>query len=223
MPDKSIPDKASTKRGFGFRVLYVHESTFRRSLRHPKPGGQGFTSHYRPCLSTIRRFGFAKYSNLADTSFQGHMYVLIKYSSSARRFSMQVNTTKCRTSIRLAIGVVFLVIAVFGWGAKYKISLYDPPGSVSTHMSQAKLLSQKERPVLSGKLDPVRLPLLQAQSSIAYPAFLIAALLLGSQFIASLWMLTEATDHGSYRQRWSNSIYFSFRPPPALLPSLPIR
>jgi hypothetical protein len=116
-----------------------------------------------------------------------------------------------------------LALAVFGWGIKYKISLYDPPGSVSTHMSQAKLLSQKERPVSSGNLDPVRPPLLQPQTSIAYPMFLIAAVVLGSCFTASLWMLTEVADDGSYQQRWSNSIYFSFRPPPALLPSLLIR
>jgi len=121
------------------------------------------------------------------------------------------------------MGIVFLAFAVFGWGVRYKISLYDPPGSVSTHMSQAKLLSQKERPVSSSNLDPVRPPLLQPQSSIAYPTVLMAALVLGSYFTVLLWMLTEATDHGSYRQRGSNSIYFSFRPPPALLPSLPIR
>jgi hypothetical protein len=136
---------------------------------------------------------------------------------------MQVMTKSGRTSIRVVMGVFFLALAVFGWGVKYKISLYDPPGSASTHMSQAKLLSQKERPVSSANLDPVRPPLLQQQSSIAYPTFLIAAVVLGSYFAVSLWMLIEATYHGSYRQRWSNSIYFSFRPPPALLPSLPIR
>jgi hypothetical protein len=136
-------------------------------------------------------------------------------------FSTRINTKKCRTSI--VMGIVFLALAVFGWGVKYKISLYDPPGSVSTHMSHAKLLSQKERPVSSGDLDPVRPPLLQPQSSIFYPTFLIAAIVLGLHFTVWLWVLTRATDDDPYRQRSSNSIYFSFRPPPVLLPSVPIR
>ena len=178
-------------------------------------------SHLPLCLSTIRRFGFAKYRSLADTLFRSLCTSHQVQSERFRGFAMQVDTTKCRTSIQLAMGVVFLALAVFGWGIKYKISLYDPPRNVSTHMSQAKLLSQKERPVSSGNLDSVHPPPLQAQSSIAYPAFLMA-LLLGSPFIASRWILTEATGHRSCRQRWSNSIYFSFRPPPALLSS-PIR
>jgi hypothetical protein len=136
---------------------------------------------------------------------------------------MRINITKCRTSIRVVLGIVFLALAVFGWGVKYKISLYDPPGSISTHMSHAKLLSQKERPVPSSDLDLVRPPLLPPQSSILFPTFLIAAIVLGSDITISLWMLAEATDDVSLRQRRSNSIYFSFRPPPALLPSLLIR
>ena len=137
---------------------------------------------------------------------------------------MRISTKKCRTSIRVVLGIVFLALAVFGWGVKYKISLYDPPGSISTHMSHAKLLSQKERPIPSGDLDLARPPLLQPQSSLLFPTFLIAAIVLGSDIAAiSLWMLVEVTDDGSRRQRRSNSIYFSFRPPPALLPSLLIR
>jgi hypothetical protein len=148
---------------------------------------------------------------------------LLRYKLALRGLSMQGNTKKCRTSIRVVVGTVFLALAVFGWGIKYKISLYDQPGSSSTHMSHAKLLSQKERPVSSSNLDLVRPSLLEAQSSISYPTFLIAAIVLGSYFTVSLWMLAGATDGDSYRQRCSNSIYFSFRPPPALLPFLPIR
>jgi hypothetical protein len=140
-----------------------------------------------------------------------------------RGFSMRVSTKKCRTSIRIVLGIIFLALAVFGWGVKYKISLYDPPGSISTHMSHAKLLSQKERPAPSSDLDLVRPPLLPPQSSILFPTFLVAAIVLGSSITISLTMLREATDDDSRRQRRSNSIYFSFRPPPALLPSLLIR
>lgn len=134
---------------------------------------------------------------------------------------MQVESNKCRTSIRVVIGVVFLALAVFGWGVKYKISLYDPPGSISTHMSHAKLLSQKERPVSPKSLDLVRPPLLEAQSSNSYPSFFVASIVLVLCCTASIWMLTRAKDADSHRQRCTfNSIYFSFRPPPALSPLL---
>jgi hypothetical protein len=134
---------------------------------------------------------------------------------------MQVNTKGCRTSIRVVMGIVFLALAVFGWGVKYKLSLYDSPASISTHMSHAKLLSQKERPVSSNSLDLVRPSLQEAQPSITYSAFLIAAIVLvlwcGT---AWTWVLNGTKDSDSYRQRCSfDSIYFSFRPPPALPPS----
>jgi hypothetical protein len=129
---------------------------------------------------------------------------------------MQVSTKSDRTSIRVVMGIVFLALAVFGWGVKYKISLYDAPGNMSTHMSHAKLLSPKERPVSSDNLDLVRPSLLEAQSSISYPAFLIAAIALVLCCTASIRMLTRTQDGDPYRRRCSfNSIYFSFRPPPA--------
>jgi hypothetical protein len=36
-------------------------------------------------------------------------------------------------------------MCVFAWGLKYKLSLYDPPQSVSHHMPVAKLLAGKEQ------------------------------------------------------------------------------
>jgi hypothetical protein len=112
------------------------------------------------------------------------------------------------------------VLAVFGWGVKYKISLYDPPGSISSHMSHAKLLSQKERPVSSTNSDLVRPSLAEAQPSISFPAFSIAAIVLVLCCTASIRMLTRAQDGHRYRRRCSfNSIYFFFRPPPASFPS----
>jgi hypothetical protein len=134
---------------------------------------------------------------------------------------MHVNIKECRTSTRVVMGIVFLALAVFGWGIKYKISLYDPPGSLSTYMSHAKLLSQKERPVSSNNLDLVRPSLLEAPSSISYPSFSVASIMLVlCCTTASLWMLTRAKDGDSYRQRCAfDSIYFFFRPPPVLPPS----
>ena len=122
--------------------------------------------------------------------------------------------------IRVVMGIIFLALAVFGWGVKYKISLYDAPGSVSAHMSHAKLLSPKERPASSDNLDLVRPSLLELQSSISYPAFFIPAIVLVLCCTALIRMLTTAQDGDPYRRRCSfNSIYFSFRPPPARFPS----
>lgn len=44
----------------------------------------------------------------------------------------------------LAFGLVLLGFCVFGWGLRYKLSLYDPPHSVDRRMPEAKLLTGKE-------------------------------------------------------------------------------
>ncbi|HEX4308412.1 MAG TPA: hypothetical protein VHZ25_00220 [Acidobacteriaceae bacterium] len=48
----------------------------------------------------------------------------------------------------LAFGLAVLGLCVFAWGLKYKLSLYDPPHSISHHIPAAKLLSGKERRAL---------------------------------------------------------------------------
>lgn len=45
----------------------------------------------------------------------------------------------------MAFGLMLLGMCVFAWGLKYKLSLYDPPQSVSHHMPAAKLLAGKEQ------------------------------------------------------------------------------
>lgn len=44
----------------------------------------------------------------------------------------------------LAFGLVLLGGCVFGWGLRYKLSLYDPPHAITHRMPEAKLLSGKE-------------------------------------------------------------------------------
>lgn len=44
-----------------------------------------------------------------------------------------------------SFGLVLLGMCVFAWGLNYKLSLYDPPQSVSHHMPAAKLLAGKEQ------------------------------------------------------------------------------
>lgn len=45
----------------------------------------------------------------------------------------------------LAFGLALLGFCVFAWGLRYKLSLYDPPHSIASHMPEAKLLSGRER------------------------------------------------------------------------------
>lgn len=132
---------------------------------------------------------------------------------------MRIYTKNRRTPIRVVIGIIFLVFAIFGWGMQYKRSLYDAPGSVSTHMPHAKLLSQKERPVSSHDVGSERAASPLPQSSIFNPIFLIAAVILGSHLAISFWMRTVTGDDDSRQQRCAHTVFFSFRPPPALLSS----
>ncbi len=48
----------------------------------------------------------------------------------------------------LALGLLMLSAAVFGWGLQYKLSLYQGRDSITHQMPEAKLLSQKERPAV---------------------------------------------------------------------------
>ncbi len=53
-----------------------------------------------------------------------------------------------RRAILLALGLLMLSAAVFGWGLEYKLSLYQGKDSISHQIPKAKLLSQKERPAM---------------------------------------------------------------------------
>ena len=60
--------------------------------------------------------------------------------------AVRINLT-CRNGfLPLAIGLVALAIAVFGWGLHSKLSLYQQHGQASAKESVAKLLSERERP-----------------------------------------------------------------------------
>jgi hypothetical protein len=60
MPDKSIPDKASTKRGFSFRMLYVHESIFREIAPPSQAGWTGFYEPLSPLLIYDKKIWFCE-------------------------------------------------------------------------------------------------------------------------------------------------------------------
>jgi hypothetical protein len=66
-----------------------------------------------------------------------------------------------------------LAMAVFGWGLQYKLSLYQGKDSIAHLTPEAKLLSQKERPLVVQVLSdrPTALPALPI-----FPALLIVTL-----------------------------------------------
>jgi hypothetical protein len=123
------------------------------------------------------------------------------------------NQISRRNGLRaLACGLVFLGICVFAWGLRYKLSLYDPPHSVTRRMPAAKLLTGKER---------IEVPVLERHSAAgpAGPAVLLA-LTLAFVFLRDAGLISAP----SWRAAWLAPIpltpsrvavasYFS-RPPP---------
>ena len=55
-----------------------------------------------------------------------------------------LRTQKSRFS-RFPLVLLGLAISVFAWGLQYKLSLYDPPQSISHQIPEAKLLSRNEQ------------------------------------------------------------------------------
>jgi hypothetical protein len=78
-----------------------------------------------------------------------------------------------RCAFLLSFGLLTLSMAVFGWGLQYKLSLYQGKGSIAHSTPEAKLLSQKERPLVAQALSirPTKLPVFHL-----FPALLMVAL-----------------------------------------------
>jgi hypothetical protein len=111
---------------------------------------------------------------------------------------------------------VFLAFTVFGWGTGYKLSLYDRPGSPSTMIPAAKLLSQKERPS-TAKVDAQLVPAAPVQDPANYyQAMVIVALMFSLRLLISTCVRAIA-NHKPNAQQSAHSSFFSFRPPPAYL------
>jgi hypothetical protein len=132
---------------------------------------------------------------------------------------MRINRTSRRVPILSAMGIFLLACAVFGWGLQYKISLYDQANGQSASIPHAKLLSERERPASSFDGASISPSSTQPQSSAFYPLFLIVTLMLGARLSADVWMRDSRVVDAITRQRRAHSNFFSFRPPPAPLPS----
>ncbi len=120
-----------------------------------------------------------------------------------------------RKSLRgLAFGLVVLGFCVFGWGLRYKLSLYDPPHSVNHRMPAAKLLCSKEcGDSVDVHLRPVSRTELPSTFSTIGLAFIFLA---GSR----LWLGQSTRQTALIRKRRIPSLIprlaFSIRPPPSL-------
>src|ERR1700733_656481 len=128
---------------------------------------------------------------------------------------MAPNLTRRRFSQLIALAALLLGFAVFGWGLGYKLSLYDLPGSPSTHMAQAKLLSQKERPPAAQQLEQFSIRPPQFPGAVV-AVFLIAAAIF-SAFSIQIIRTLFASHLGLRRSDDFLSTVFAFRPPPVSL------
>jgi len=112
------------------------------------------------------------------------------------------------------MGVLFLAVAVFTWGLQYKMSLYNTSSGLTASVPHAKLLSQKERP--ESNVASIRLN--STQDLLPYAIFLFAWIVCSLVVAVTIRTRSLSLDKGS-RQRFAALDFFSFRPPPVLLPS----
>jgi hypothetical protein len=108
-----------------------------------------------------------------------------------------------------------LALCVFTWGLQYKLSLYDPPQSVSHKIPTAKLLSRDEQatsletPLIGIAKLPAKI--FQALLSTAFLSLLLPLSLLVTQTLRH----REQEFSQPWRLRSSASLNaFFFRPPP---------
>ena len=114
------------------------------------------------------------------------------------------------------MGMLFLAVAVFAWGLQYKMSLYNTSSSLSASVPHAKLLTQKERPASIASIGPDSA---QDRWPVSYTIFLFVTILCALTAAQTLQILSRPLDKDSRKQRFSALDFFSFRPPPAVLPS----
>ena len=126
---------------------------------------------------------------------------------------MNAEQTRRRGSQWMIVTIAMLAFAVFSWGVRYKVSLYNP----ATHMSAAKLLSQRERPAT---FESARLA---ADLAVNLEPVTFFALAMGVM-LAWVWSLKPVFSPRMMRHRVElpkppGQTFFFFRPPPVLLTS----
>jgi hypothetical protein len=112
----------------------------------------------------------------------------------------------------LSFGLLTLSMAVFGWGLQYKLSLYQTKSSVAHLTPEAKLLSQKERPLV-GQVQSTR-PV-EPPAFAVFPALLIVTLAAASCRAAARYTRTGSLEKSRAPLPACVHAIF-FRPPPVL-------
>lgn len=130
---------------------------------------------------------------------------------------MQIDTSTRRNSFLTALGIVIIALAVLSWGAQYKVSLYNAPGSHTTSVPKAKLLSPRERsasaqvPVVSRPATP--------RSSVPVLWALLTTVVFSLATGISARRVEASGDGLPHVDRDFGSNFFFFRPPPASIPA----
>jgi hypothetical protein len=112
----------------------------------------------------------------------------------------------------LSFGLLTLSMAVFGWGLQYKLSLYQGKSSVAHLTPEAKLLSQKERPLV-GQVQSTR-PI-EPPAFPVFPALLMVALAAASCQAAARYTRIGSLEKSRAPLPACVRALF-FRPPPVL-------
>ncbi len=113
----------------------------------------------------------------------------------------------------LLLLIVGLAIAVFAWGLRYKLSLYNSASHTFHHVAAAKLLSNRERPANAAiQIERATTPTVV----VFVAAFVILASLMFDPRLQSKWLLLYAdrplSPHDPRALRQVNS-----RPPPSFI------
>ena len=116
-------------------------------------------------------------------------------------------------AILLALGLLMLSAAVFGWGLQYKLSLYQGKDSISHQIPEAKLLSQKERPATGQAVSvrPSELPAFHL-----FPALIMVTVTIGLFRAAARYIRTGSLEQSRPPMPPCLQAIF-LRPPPVLL------
>lgn len=112
-----------------------------------------------------------------------------------------------------------LALSLFVWGMQYKLSLYDPPESISHSIPAAKLLSGSEKTVEAdkGSVQKGKNPLLDQVTVLIAVSALVFFLIKGNALFLEFWRKCSHKSRqiqASLCEAFSPSYYF--RPPPAL-------
>jgi hypothetical protein len=122
------------------------------------------------------------------------------------------NSRNRRCAFLLPLSLLMLSMAIFGWGLQYKLSLYQGKSSIAHLTPEAKLLSQKERPLV-GQVRSTR-PV-EPPAFPVFPALLMVTLAASSCQAAARYTRTGSIEKSRAPLPACVHVLF-FRPPPVL-------